>query len=82
MRELTPTNAVHFNLATINEAIAAAVPEREAIVFRDRRITYRQLTDRSRRLANFLLGHGLGLHAERGSLRDWQSGQDHLGIYL
>ena len=82
MRELTPTNAVHFNLATINEAIAAAVPEREAIVFRDRRITYRQLTDRSRRLANFLLGRGLGLHAERATLRDWQSGQDHLGIYL
>ena len=73
---------MHFNLATVNEAITEAVPDREAIVFRDRRFTYRQLAERTRRLANFLAGHGLGLHAERAALADWQSGQDHLGIYL
>ena len=71
-----------FNLATVNEAIAEAVPDREAIVFRDRRISYRQLTDRSRRFANFLVDRGLGAHTERDVLRDWESGQDHLGIYL
>ncbi len=73
---------MHFNLATVNEAIAEAVPEREAIVFRDRRFTYRQLTERTRRLANYLIERGLGLHAERPALKEWQSGQDHLGIYL
>ena len=73
---------MHFNLATVNEAIAEAVPEREAIVFRDRRFTYRQLTERTRRLANYLAEQGLGLHAERPALKEWQSGQDHLGIYL
>ena len=73
---------MHFNLATVNEAIAEAVPEREAIVFRDRRFTYRQLTERTRRLANYLIKQGLGLHAERPALKEWQSGQDHLGIYL
>ena len=73
---------MHFNLATVNETIANAVPNREAIVFRDRRITYRQLTERTRRLANFLIGQGFGLHAERGALQDWESGQDHMGIYL
>ena len=73
---------MHFNLATVNEAIARAVPEREAIVFRDRRFTYRDLTERTRRLANFLLGRGLGLRTERAALEDWESGQDHLGIYL
>jgi len=73
---------LHFNLATVNEAIAEAVPEREAIVFRDRRFTYRQLTERTRRLANYLIEQGLGLHAERPALKEWQSGQDHLGIYL
>ena len=73
---------MHFNLATVNEAIADAVPEREAIVFRDRRFSYRQLTERTRRLANYLVGQGLGLHTERRALEDWQSGQDHLGIYL
>ncbi len=71
-----------FNLATVGEAVAEAVPEREAIVFRDRRITYRQLTERTRRLANFLIDHGLGAHTERDALADWESGQDHLGIYL
>ncbi|MDE0420556.1 MAG: acyl-CoA synthetase [Gammaproteobacteria bacterium] len=71
-----------FNLATVNEAVAKAVADREAIVFRDRRITYRQLTERTRRFANFLIGHGLGTHTERDDLADWESGQDHLGIYL
>ena len=75
-------NPVTFNLATVNEAIAEAVADREAIVFRDRRITYRELTDRTRRFANFLIGRGLGAHTERDALADWQSGQDHLGIYL
>ena len=71
-----------FNLATVNEAVAQAVADREAIVFRDRRITYRQLTERTRRFANFLVDHGLGTHTEREALADWESGQDHLGIYL
>ena len=73
---------MHFNLATVNETIADAVPDREAIVFRERRFTYRQLTERTRRLADFLVARGLGLHTERSQLEDWQSGQDHLGIYL
>ena len=71
-----------FNLATVNEAVAEAVADREAIVFRNRRITYRQLTERTRRFANFLIGQGLGTHTEREALADWKSGQDHLGIYL
>ena len=73
---------MHFNLATVNEVIAAAVPEREAIVFRDRRFTYRELTERTRRLANFLHRRGFGLRRQRESLAGWQSGQDHIGIYL
>ena len=34
-----------LNLGLIHEAIAAAIPEREALVFRDRRFSWRQLTD-------------------------------------
>jgi fatty-acyl-CoA synthase len=71
-----------FNLATIQEAIADAIPERECIVYRDRRITWRMFNDRTRRLANFLRARGLGCHTERASLRNWESGQDHLGLYL
>jgi len=71
-----------FNLAVIHEAIAEKIPEREAIVFRDRRISWRELTDRTRRLADLLLGHGLGCHRERPELENWESGQDHVGLYL
>jgi fatty-acyl-CoA synthase len=71
-----------FNLAQVSEAIAAAIPEREAIVFRDRRLTYGDLTDRTRRLANYLLGRGLRVRRERAELHGHESGQDHLALYL
>ena len=71
-----------FNLGTINDAIAHAVPRREAIVFRDRRITYFDLQQRTRRLANFLLQNDLGFNAPRSELKPWESGQDHVGLYL
>ena len=71
-----------FNLAEIHEAIARAVPERECLVFRDRRLSWAEVTDRSRRLANHFLAHGLQLRRERAGLHGWESGQDHLAVYL
>jgi acyl-CoA synthetase (AMP-forming)/AMP-acid ligase II len=71
-----------FNLADVTDAIAATVPDREAIVFRDRRITYGQLRDRTNRLANALLERGATVTAERTALQGWESGQDHLALYL
>src|SRR5208283_793950 len=71
-----------LNLGTIHEAIASAIPGREALVFRDRRFTWAEVADRTRRLAAVLRGHGLGCHAERAGLRNWESGQDHVALYL
>jgi len=71
-----------FNLAAIHEAIAAQIPERECIVFRDRRLLWRDVTDRTRRLADVLRAHGLGCHTEREALVRWESGQDHVALYL
>jgi len=73
---------MEFNVAAVHEAVAAANPERDAIVHGDRRITYAQLTERTRRLANYLRGRGLDAAAERGDLAGWESGQPHLGLYL
>ena len=71
-----------FNLAEINEAIAAAIPDRECIIFRDRRFTWKDFCTRTRRLGNFLRARGLGCHQERAALQNFESGQDHLGLYL
>ncbi|MBM4244006.1 MAG: acyl-CoA synthetase [Deltaproteobacteria bacterium] len=71
-----------FNLADIHEAIAGAVPDRECIVHDTRRLTWAQVDDRSRRLANLLRSRGLGNVRERAGLSGWESGQDHLALYL
>ncbi|MEY4391430.1 MAG: hypothetical protein RLZZ544_139, partial [Actinomycetota bacterium] len=69
-------------MAEIHEAIAATRPEQECLIFRDKRFTWADVTDRTRRLANYLVSQGLGCRAERDSLQNWESGQDHLAIYL
>ena len=71
-----------LNLAAIHEAIAAVIPERECLVFRDRRLTWAQFTDRTRRLASVLRDAGLGRCAPRSELRNWESGQSHVALYL
>ena len=69
-----------FNLAEISEAIAAAIPDRECIVFRDRRYTWAQFNERTRRLGNYLREPRPRLppRARRRS-QNFESGQDHLG---
>jgi 3-oxocholest-4-en-26-oate---CoA ligase len=71
-----------MNLARVHEAIAEVIPERECIVFRDRRLTWAQVTDRTRRLSDLFRRHGLGCHREREGLQGWESGQDHVALYL
>ena len=71
-----------FALGTINEAIADAIPEHEAIVSPTSRLTWRDFQLRSRRLANVLCAAGLGCHRERAALQPWESGQDHVALYL
>ena len=71
-----------FTLAEVIEVVAAEAPDREALVFGDRRVTFAQLTERSRRLASYLHSRGLGCHTERSELGPHESGQDHVGQYL
>ncbi|HVH04499.1 MAG TPA: acyl-CoA synthetase [Myxococcota bacterium] len=70
------------NLAELSEAVAAAIPDRECLVWRDRRMTWRELNDRTHRLASFLGVRGLQLRRERGDLAGWESGQDHVALCL
>jgi len=71
-----------MNLARINQALAAAYPEREAIVTPSRRITYGALAEGARRLASVLHAQGLGCRHERAGLANHESGQDHVGLYM
>jgi fatty-acyl-CoA synthase len=72
---------VDVNVGEAHEAIAATTPDRVALVFGDRRLTWAQLTERTRRLASHLHDAGLGCRIERPALQPWESGQDHLAIY-
>jgi fatty-acyl-CoA synthase len=71
-----------MNLGAIHEAIAQVIPDRECLVFRDRHFTWADVRDRTRRLANLLRSHGLGCHTEREKLAGWESGQDHVALYM
>lgn len=72
---------MQFTVPAVAEAVAAALPDRPLIVQGDRRYTYRQIVDRSNRLAAYLHSRGLGAQTERGELAGHEVGQDLLGIY-
>ena len=48
------------------EAQAAKTPEAIAVVFNDQQITYRELNQRSNRLAHYLIDHGIGPEVKVG----------------
>ncbi|MEI2639651.1 MAG: AMP-binding protein [Microthrixaceae bacterium] len=83
--EASPT--VSFNLAEVVETVEAAVPERPCIIQGGHTLTYGDIGDRSRRLANVLLDSGLGTVTDPASgcasgTDVIASGQDHLAICL
>ncbi len=71
-----------LNWAAIHEAIAEVIPDRECIVWRDRRLTWAEITDRSRRFAALLGDHGLGTHRALSDCEPWESPHDHVALYL
>ena len=73
---------MEFNLAQIFGAVAAANPDRDCIVFGDRRFSFAQTDERARRFARALHNWGLGARRERSELARHESGQSHLGLYL
>jgi 3-oxocholest-4-en-26-oate---CoA ligase len=73
--------AVEFTVPAVTAAVAAAIPDRELIIQGDKRYTYAQIVDRSRRLAGYLHSRGLGCHTERAALDGHEVGQDLVGLY-
>ena len=60
---------MEFNLADLWERVADAVPDQEAMVCGDRRLTYAAADERATRLAHHLAGLGIGVG-------------DHVALYL
>jgi 3-oxocholest-4-en-26-oate---CoA ligase len=72
------------NAAALHGAIAEVVADRECVVAGERRVTWRQVTDRTCRLAGILAGAGLGLRGDprRDAGDPWESPHDHVALYL
>ncbi|HET8931040.1 MAG TPA: acyl-CoA synthetase [Acidimicrobiales bacterium] len=79
---MTDFNPTEFNLADVFDTVASTIPDTECIVWRDRRLTYADVAERSNRFACFLAENGLGCHTERADLAGSESGQDQLALYL
>jgi len=73
---------VQFNLAKAFDTLVETLADRECIVWRDRRLSYADLQERSRRLASYLHDKGLGVRKDRADLAGWESGQDHVALAL
>lgn len=65
-----------LNVGLVVEAVARAVPDREALVWRDRRLSYARFVDRCRRLAAVLHGAGLGAHGDPAAVGGSEIAQD------
>jgi fatty-acyl-CoA synthase len=76
------------NVAELHEAIAARVGDRACIVTATGRLSWDDVTDRTRRLARVLADAGLGLRAEAAAaggpmaVERWASPHDHVALYL
>lgn len=73
---------MEYNIAQVFSAVAAANPDRDCIVYGDRRFTFAQTERRARRLARALHQWGFGASRERSQLAPYESGQSHLGLYM
>ena len=59
---------MEFNVADLVERVAKNIPDREAVIYGERRATYKHFDEKSKQFARYLLSVGLG----KG---------DHVGIY-
>lgn len=80
------TQRIQFDLATVHEAIAAELADEPCVIAEraggERTYTWRETTDRTRRLAAVLRTHGLGKRRPGPDTPAWETGQDHVGLYL
>ncbi|MCB1031418.1 MAG: AMP-binding protein, partial [Acidimicrobiales bacterium] len=73
---------MELDLVALHEALAEALGEQPCLIFRDQVWSWSEVTDRTRRFANFLLAHGITRHGDLEEREGWQSPHDHVALYL
>lgn len=71
-----------WTIGAVVDAVADVVPDRLMSICGDRRSTFAESRERTRQLANYLAGHGLGAHRERSTLQNWECGQDRVALIM
>ncbi|MGB7161855.1 MAG: acyl-CoA synthetase [Mycobacterium sp.] len=71
-----------WTIGAVLDVIAEVIPDRAMTVCGDRRRTFGEAADRTRRLANYLSAKGFGAHQERASLQNWECGQDRVALVM
>lgn len=79
---MVPGGSRGLAFPAIQSAIADAVPDRPAIIWRDRTLTHGKLNQRTSRFASVLLEAGLGRIRRHPAMPPWESGQDHVAILM
>jgi len=75
-------SSAEWSLAAVHDVVAGAVPDREMVICGEVRRTFGEVAARSRGLAAFLAGHGIGRQRERSELARWEAGQDPVALVL
>jgi 3-oxocholest-4-en-26-oate---CoA ligase len=71
-----------WTLGDVVDAIADAIPDRTMTLCGERTTTYAQMSDRTRRFANFLADSGFGVQRGRDGLQNWECGQDRVALVM
>ena len=71
-----------WTIGAVLDVIAEVVPDRAITVCGERRRTFAETADRTRRLANYLAANGFGAHQERADLQNWECGQDRVALVM
>jgi fatty-acyl-CoA synthase len=73
---------IEWSLPAAFDAIAAGAPGRDVLVWKETRRSYGEVVTRTRQLAAFLRGRGLGCRRERSELERWECGQSTVALLL
>src|SRR5690625_4511420 len=71
-----------WTIPAVLDQIAVAAPDRTMTICGQRRSTFAESAERTRRLAGFLAERGLGAQRERAALRNWECGQDRVALLM